>query len=239
MAQEIGEGMSHDVIRAKNIGKLIWVFIIAIAAFANAQQSMKRLNPGSPCAAQSKGLPDFYREAVLSHIEPPDWKHSLLRISIGKEKKLALWTDGDRFRLWTNTFDMAEKTVGEFLFRLDDSCRLPADPAQAAALVRVKWESADLSAEQFAEIHQHLVDALSQYVAQSARKYPTIMSTKSSAIYLDARMFSIRYENGYERLTVDVIDDPKEQGPMLDWIYQLEKLAEGKFHRPIWKIDTR
>jgi hypothetical protein len=86
LAQEIGEKMSNDVSRTKNIVASIWIFIIATAAFTSAQQSMKRLNPGSPCGDQSKGLPDFYREAVLSYIEPPDWKHSLIRISVGGEK---------------------------------------------------------------------------------------------------------------------------------------------------------
>jgi hypothetical protein len=129
---------------------------------------------------------------------------------------------------------MAEKSVGEFLLHLEDSCRLPADPAQAAALIRVRWESADLSAEQFAKIHQQLVDALSQYAGQAQRRYSTIMNTKSSAVYLDTRVFPIHYYNGYERLTLDVFDDPKEHATMLDWIYQVEKLAEQKFHHPIW-----
>ena len=61
------------------------------------QRPQMQSNPGKACAERSKGLPDFYYEAVLERVRPPDWKKLLVRIIVGGERKLALWTDGDKF----------------------------------------------------------------------------------------------------------------------------------------------
>lgn len=62
-------------------------------------QEPARTNPGTICGDQSKGLPDFYYEAVLARIDPPDWKKSVIRITVGQEEKLALWSDGKTFQV--------------------------------------------------------------------------------------------------------------------------------------------
>ena len=39
------------------------------------------------------------------------------------------------------------------------------------------------------------------------------------------------YDNPYEHIEVNVVEDPKQYKPILDWIHDLQELAEDKFHR--------
>jgi len=192
--------------------------------------------PGSQCGRQSGDLTYSYKIAVVEQLEPPNWKRSLVRISIGTATKLDLWTDGHTFKLWTSKKTLKE--IDEFLLNLDKSCRLPAEPGDAAALLPVKWESADLTSAQFAQIHQDFLHALSQYVASAQERFDLMMQKKIQIVLLDATVLRIFYDNSYEQIQVDVFHDPdpepKEHKPLVEWIRSIEKMAEDRFHHPIW-----
>ncbi len=220
--------------------RLLWLaatFTFLMAAPMQPEYKQVRTNPGSKCGNKSRGLPDFYDTAVFERIEPPDWRKSLIRIAVGQTIQLDLWTDGEQFKLWTDT--PTPRNIEKFLLDLDQSCRLPADPAEAAALIKVKWESAELSSAQFAQIHQGFTTALSQYTSSTQGRYSTMMESRLKVIYLDSILFRIVYDNSYEHIEVQVWNDPKQgqNKPMLDWIHQLLTLAEANFHRP-FKPET-
>lgn len=204
-----------------------FLFLVMVGVALQArQQGNVRTNPGLPCGDQSSGLPDFYEETFLRRIEPPRWRNSVVRIAVGAGIKLDLWTDGQQFKLWTDT--LTPRNIDSFLLNLDQSCRLPADPADAVALVKVKWESVDLSPTQFAQIHRGFTNALAEYASRAQLRYGTTMTV----IHLDASSFPIVYDNSHEHVEVQVWDDPKEDKPLLAWIEQLERLAKESFHRP-------
>jgi hypothetical protein len=208
------------------------LFVIGILT----AQEATRTNPGTVRGDQSKGLPDFYYEAVLARIDPPDWKKSLIRITVGKEKKLALWSDGKNFRLWTDTPEVAQKSIGDFLLDLDQSCHLPGDPADAAALIKAKWESSDLSSPQFGHIHRDFTEALSHYVAKTQNRYDSIIATRLFVVHLDSEGYSIVYDNSYEHLELQVWNmNDQPNNPMLSWVHQLQRLAEERFKRSFMK----
>ena len=224
-----------------SIAKVRMRFIATALAFAvmavgPAQAQNKKIptNPGLPCNGRSPGLPSFYLDAVLSHVEPPNWKHSLIKIAVGTITKVDLLADGETFKMWTDT--VTPQDIGEFLLKLDRSCRLPADPADAAALIEIKWESADLSAAEFAQLHQSLTNALSQYAASAQEKCSSMIATKSGVVYFETILFRVVYDNDSQHIDASVWNDPKEEQNrlMLEWIHALQKLAEDHFHCPIW-----
>lgn len=193
-------------------------------------------SPGLPCGSQSQGLPDTYQSAVQAQLRPPEWKNSLVKIILGGDTKLALWTDGERYRLWTSTVESPEGSLGALLSRLNDSCALPADPVEAAALVKVKWESIDLSAEQFASLHREFVRAASQYVSRMQDRYSSMMASRLMTVHLEAEGYSIEYDNSYQHIVLEVWNmNDEPANPMLEWVHGLEKLAAASFRRRIWR----
>jgi hypothetical protein len=218
-------------------------FIIALALSvavpAQPQQKQARGNPVPTCRPQKLDLPYYYVEAVLEGIEPPNWRHSLIRIAVGTGVKVDLWTDGETFKLWTTT--VRYRDVEKILANLDQSCRLPAEshyadkPDAAAALIKVKWESVDLTSAQFAQIHQEFTNALLQYVSGAQARYAPMIETKMGVIYLDSDGFRIVYDNDYEHVETYVWDDPNQEQnlPLLKWISGLQRLAEDSFHHPV------
>src|SRR5271169_2183754 len=149
--------------------------------------------PATICEDQRKGLPDFYYEAVLSRIKPPVSNASLISMSFTGEEKLILATTGDNFTLWTNTFETGNKTIHEFLRDLSGSCRLPYNPDDAAALVKVKWESKELSPYQFLQIHDGFIRAASGYISEAQYRYRSIMESKMLTMHLDAMFVEVTY----------------------------------------------
>lgn len=207
------------------------LFLLAVAPLPAQQRRQSVTNPGALCGEKSKGVSDFYYEAALKDITPPDWARSLIRISVGGEIKLDLWTNGDKFVLWTNT---SAKNVGDFLNGLDESCHLPPDPADAVALMKVKWESKQLSPDQFAQLHRDFTTALSQYVAKMQNRYTSMIETHTSVTHLDAEGYSIVYDNSHEHVELFAWNenDDHPPNPMITWTHQLLRLAEDSFHRP-------
>jgi hypothetical protein len=212
--------------------------IVALAALflvpsvqGQHQPRQRRTNPPAPCGDESRAIPDFYYQAVVDRFKPPGYEKALIKIAVGSAIKIFLLTDEEKFELWTETPVTPQKNVHDFLLDLDQSCRLPPDPADAAALVKVTWESRELSAAQFAQLHRDFMSALSQYVSKIQERY----GSREMVEYLDAIRFPIVYENEYEHIEVDVWNDPRQYKPMLDWIHELQKLAEDSFHHPIWR----
>lgn len=199
-------------------------------------QAQPQKNPAAVCGDESRGLPDFYYGAVLSYVEPPEWRHGLIKIVVGGDVKLALWTDGQKFKLWTDKPDISQKSIGLFLEDLDQACRLPPDPHDAFALLKISWESRDLSADQFAQLHRDFTKGLSQYGSEIQGRYPGMISKRAWVIHLDAIQHSVIYDNSYEHVELRVWEDTeKEADPMLKWVHEFRKLAETSFHRQIWR----
>jgi hypothetical protein len=210
---------------------IVGMLALVVAAPMRAQQKQPRTNPGTNCGDGSplrndNNFNEFYLRAVYDYFEPPDWSPAQIMITVSGEGTLKLWTNGKRFKLWTYT--TMPHNINKYLDDLSDSCRLPGNPSEAARLIKVKWESADLSSEQFAQIHQNLTNALSQYVSSAQQRY----SAPEGHIYLDATSYRVEYDNTYGHVDFEVMEDPERFKPVLDWIHQLQKLAEASFHRP-------
>jgi len=180
------------------------------------------------CAA-GKIDPYYFEVAVLKAIQPPEWRHGLIRIAVGSETKVSLWSDGQKFELWTANVRFTD--VARLVENLRDACRLPANEWEVAALMHIKWEHVDLSAEQFRELHESLIRGLSDYVLAAQQRYPP----NTTVIYLDATIFTLVYDNGYEKIEADVPDDPEQHQQLRAWIHYLQTLAETKFHRSVWR----
>lgn len=205
------------------------VFILIASVPIESQLKGNRTNPASTCGDDSAGIPDFYDTAVFDQLHPPDWEKSLIRISVGNQRKLVLWTDGEKFKLWTDT--VTPGNIEKFLHDLDRDCRLPPNPAAVTAFLKVKWESVDLSPAEFARIHREFTSASAQYVSKAQGRYNLMMQTKLRSIWLDAIEYTVVYDNNDEQYQVKVIENSKEYGAMLDWIHGLQMLAERSFHR--------
>jgi hypothetical protein len=203
---------------------IIVVFSLVPVGAVHAQDAKEHTNPGFECGPY---LPDGYMKTLLTYIEPPKWRPGLVQISVGAGTKLDLWSDGNHFKLWTNTISPAD--IDQFFSDLDKSCKLPADPHEAFGLLTIKWESADLSAEQFSKIHRALTNAFSRYAFGAQAFYPRNVLS----VYLDYGSWHVEYETSYQHLEADIWSDPKFEAnkPMLDWIHDLHKLAAEKFHR--------
>jgi len=211
---------------------VVGILIVATSALTYSQQKQFRTNPGTRCGDASTIRNDddygeFYRRAVYDSFEPPDWGKAHIRIALRGATELRLWTDGKRFQIWT--YATTPRNINKYLDDLSDACRLPANPSDAARLIKIKTESADLSGTQFAQIHKDLILATSQYLSSAQQRYGKL----GDHLYLDATVDRVLYDNTYERIEVTVIDDPKEFGPMVDWIRQLLQLAENSFHHPL------
>lgn len=196
----------------------------------HAQHQHSATNPGSPCGDRSKGVPDFYYNAVLGELTPPGWGKSLIRINVGAETKLDLWTNGEKFLLWTN---VNPKSIGDFLNGLDQSCQLPPDPAEAVALMKIQWESKEISSEQFADLHSSFTDALVQYASKVQKRYGSLIGKHLSTIHLDAEGYSIVYDNSHEHVALFAWNENDDYplNPLIVWVHELQKLAEQSFHR--------
>jgi hypothetical protein len=208
-------------------------FILFSAVPLQTQQKHPHTNPGKTCGDQSAGLPDFYPEAVFAYIKPPGLERSVIRIVVGKSRKLVLWTNGEKFQLSTDTLDIPQENISGFLLDLDQSCRLPPDPKDAAALIKVNWEHKDLSAAQFAQLHNHFATALAQYVSKIRSRYSSQMSERKVLEYIHVEQFLIVYDNNFEHIEIGAWDLPENNvlNPMAAWVHELQKFATQIFHR--------
>jgi hypothetical protein len=234
LAKEVEEKMH---VRRRSLRILVFAAAIVLvsAASLQAQQPRVQSKPGVVCSDKDRrmGRQDLYYFEVLRQIEPPDWKDSLISITVGGEKKLVLWTDGKKFSLLTDTPETTRKNIYDFFLDLDHSCRLPSDPAKAVGLIKIKWESKDLSSAQFADLHRTFTNALLQYVSNIQDRYTSMIETQLSPLYLDAVRYTVVYDNHYAHSEVDAWDVPEngKPNPMVNWVHELKKLGEDSFHR--------
>jgi hypothetical protein len=210
---------------------------VRLLFFAMALQPAKthaQLNREASCINQRKGVPQSYLVAVLAQINPPGWDQGLVKITMGAERKLALWTDGEKFRLWMDSPELPQKSISAFLRDLDESCHLPSNPLDAAALIRVTWESTELSAVEFSRIHHSLMSALSQYVDKVRDRYNSITETRLIPIYVDSSSYRIVYDNHFEHIEIEAwnVSEPTEENLLIKWAHDLQKLAQGSFRKP-------
>jgi len=214
--------------------------LILIPATLMRAQQPGQTNPGKPCGEESVNIPAYYYESVLSRIEfglpSAPYDRPVIKIAVGAEIKLILWTDGEKYQLWTDIPQVPQESIGAFLFHLDDICQLPPDPWDAAAMIKITWEHKDLSADQFAQIHRDFIEALSKYVGKIQDRYSPLITTKQLFIYLDAWRHPIVYDNGdSEHIELRVWDvDEKDGAPLLAWVRELQKLGADSFHRQFW-----
>ena len=137
----------------------------------------------------------------------------MIRIMVGGEIKLGLWTDGQKFKLWTNKLDIAQKSINQFLLDLDQDCHLPPEPQDAFALLKITWESKDLSAAQFAQLHRGFTEALSKYAANMQGRYADMIATRTSIVSLDADAYSTIYDNSHEHVQIDATNQNSDPDP--------------------------
>lgn len=212
-------------------------FLVGINVFSSPvlsgqdERSAHRTNPGGVCGDESSGLPDFYYETILTFIKPPEWEHGIIKILVGGETKLGLWTDGKTFKLWTNK---SENKIHDVLFGLDEHCTLPSDPKDAYRFIKINWESKELSAAQFARLHSEFSLALTKYSNKIQQRYSSIITTRSTVIFLDATSHLVVYDNGYEQVQILATKQDDYSNPLIAWVGRLQKLGEASFHRSIW-----
>ncbi|MGB2677251.1 MAG: hypothetical protein WAN12_09230 [Candidatus Acidiferrum sp.] len=212
------------------------ISVLAMLIFFPAALLRAQPSPEAKCTGGGLGLlTDAYYDAVVDRIEAPGKFDALITITTGRELKLVLRTDGEKFELLTNTFDNPNEHVHSVLDALAQSCRLPPDPKDAVALLKVKWETKELSSAQFAKMHGDFLVALSEYVSNTKERSKWMMETRLSGIYLDAWSFSIVYDNHTQHIQLvawDVAEENNKLDPIANWGHELQKLAEESFHRP-------
>ena len=219
-------------LRILTVGALIFLS----AASGETQQKAAKTNPAAPCGHESAGLPGFYYEAVVARLTPPHFERSLISVAEGAEIKIVLMTDGEKFELWTDTPETSQKSVNEFLLDLNQSCRLPPDPADAAGLIKLKWESRPISAAQFEQAHSEFTSAISQYVSKAQARYEHLIEERMLTMHLDTLRYPIVYDNQHEHIELDVWNSADD--PMVKWVRQLKKLAEDKFNRSFGSTEA-
>lgn len=219
--------------------------IVAVATFfafspalAQAQHKTRpKTNPGLPCGSDSASVPYSYDQAVLDGIKPPieEGKRQVITIMVGREIPIVLQTDGEKFAIRTATPQITQKNIYAFLDDLNGSCRLPADPDDAIKLIPLKWESEDLTADEFERLHADFSKALLQYVSDISGNYRSIVESRMMSIFVDATCYSIAYDNqNNSEFKIEVCEGDKPPNPMVEWVRRLHVFAESKFHRPIW-----
>jgi hypothetical protein len=188
-------------------------------------------NPRIPCGDELKGLPYSYYTAVLETIKPPHWEKALNRITVGSEKKIVLLTNGEKFLLWAETPDIPKQynNIDDFLMHLAVECRLPADPENAAGLIKINWESKELTEAEYTRLHREFTDAVAKYVSQIQRRYPEMLATRTWVQYCDTSRYTIVYDNWFEHIAVEAWNVPAVD--LVKWVYQIHKLAEDSVHK--------
>ena len=187
------------------------ILVLLLSTAAQPQQKQAPSKSGWKCGSRVDQLPYYYEEAALENIEPPEWRHGLIRISVGTETRMDLWTDGETFKLWT--MSILFRGVDTFLLGLNKVCRLPMEPDHASDLIKVKWESVDLTAAQFEQIHQDFTSALAQYDSGAQARYGDMIATKMRVDYVDTSDFRIVYDNSHEHIEAGVWNDPAQNKP--------------------------
>jgi hypothetical protein len=203
------------------------------------EKGREHAKSAAPCHRESASMPGSYYWDVISQFEPPHFEKYPISIAEGAEIKIVLVADGDKFEMWTDTPQISEKGVNAFLWDLAEHCRLPLDPADAAKMIKLKWEKVDLSAAQFAELHRQFTEAATSYASRAQNRYAPLLSDYLSGermIHLDGFRYPIVYDNQQEHIELQVWDTAGD--PMVKWVHDLKQLAESSFHRSFGSADA-
>ena len=206
------------------IFKAVILVLLATGLARGGQPSQIRPDGGVKCGNAKDGIPPAFYQAVIASVKPPEWKHPLISVTLVDERNVVLATDGKKFKLWSSAPDIPHATISEFLRDLDQSCRLPADPAEAARMLKTKWKSKELSAVEFNELHREFVTALTQYIANIPTRYHSIMKEGTVGVYVDTALYTVTYDNSENHVELEVWDDPKPayQKALVRWLRKLK-----------------
>jgi hypothetical protein len=210
-------------------GKVIRLVLIFVLAQASAPWSQSTgVTSSSNCPSTGGDASSWYVQEVWHHVLPQDSPRSLIVISlsINTESKLILRArDGKRFELLRGTY---EQPLLETLNQLARSCRLPSNPADAATLVPIHWETTEISSDTFAAEHRDFTAAFAEVLENAQRRYGTVLS-QGGRLVLHNTEFRITYDNdGYEHAEAIVDDLGKAESKndsMLTWIHHLQALS--------------
>ncbi len=117
---------------------------------------------------------------------------------------------------------------------LDQDCHLPPDPQDAFPLPKITWESKELSAAKFAQLHLGFTSALSKYASNIQGRYAEMIATRISVVFFEAEAYSIIYDNNYEHVEIRARNRDEDLDPVVAWARKLQKLGEDNFQTPIW-----
>jgi hypothetical protein len=202
-------------------------FLIALCALmllpnsSPAQQSTSAAKAPKPCHRNKDvEFPFEYRREIFQQVRPPAEKRPVLTVNLGRLSPLVLTLDRNQARIWSTTSSFDD--MGKKIEQLYASCKLEERPSQIVDQLEVEWQSADLTMEEFADLHR----------AQPI--YQVLARDGQTSLYLDAWTYFVRYETEYQFMEVDPIADTKLEAnrAILAWIHRVDKLAEAKFHRP-------
>jgi hypothetical protein len=203
----------------------------ALASTASAATANPQTGPSAACA-HLQGM-DLTYDEIVGLIRPPDWDDQAVTITMGGADKLILRTDGDKkFELVAG--EPVQPGVYTFLIDLDNSCQLPPDPEAAAELVKMRWETKEISRAQFEQLHRDFTAALAQYATRINATYDSIISTHLVSTFLDAGLEMIVYDNQTDHVEVRAwnIERDRKSNPILEWAHEFSQFAADTFHRP-------
>jgi hypothetical protein len=198
---------------------------------------------GVSCKAQSHALESgVYGFAVLEHVWPPAFPASrgiTVAVQFRPEIKAFLHTDGSKFELWVGTADVPGNNVWEFLEDLADACHLPADPADAVKLLKIRWEAKELQRVQFEQLHKDFIASLTDYVSTVRERSAYFMATTGIGGGVDAAIYPIVYDNSWEHFEIEEWDLPinGQPGPMIKWLREFQSVAEQTFPKSFGKKE--
>ncbi len=225
------------------------LFVLSIATCGTAVAASHKLSEvshsatGAVASQQCAGCCENERNAlasgaygysVLGHVWPPRFPVSrgiTIAVQFTPEVKVFLHTDGTTFELWRGTARVRGNNVWQFLEDQAASCRLPADPAEAVKLLKIRWESKQLKRDQFEQVHEHFMTALTGYVSTVQERSAFFMARSIMGGGVDVSRYPIVYDNSWEHFEIEELDLPirGKTTPMMEWVHEFRNLAGQSF----------
>jgi len=189
--------------------------------------AQQRVSPG--CPGGSNGVTTYwYAHTLWQRLAPPDNVPSLIVITISREPdvKILLRAKG------LNKFEIVRGTPSESFYevleRAEKSCHLPVNPAEAVSLIPMTWKTSPISTSEFARLHREFIDAASNYVVDSQRRYDQVLQS-GGVVVLHASEYLLQYDNGgYEHLEITVKGSSNSaESSLLRWSERVMALSKS------------
>jgi hypothetical protein len=225
------------VLNMKKAILVLFPIFLALALSSQPRPPQGLPSANTLCEDQAHALSSgAYVFSVFAHVRPPAFPVSrgiAVAVQLTSAQKLFLLSDGSKFQLWAGTARVPEEKVWSFLGNLADSCRLPADPADAVKLLNTRWESKELTRLQFEQLHNDFLTALSQYVSTVQERSNYFMATRFMGGGVDGSQYRIVYDNSWEHFEIEEWDLPinGQTRSMIQWVRQFQGVAEQSFQR--------